>query len=167
MDNKEVRTLALHISRAIEAGLASCSGPDMRKEVLSRVLEKHRADLPDHVLPLRSVVVQQEIISGVSRSLGGIKQANSSAKLATKHAILTAVVSSRSISSVRQVAKALSVYPRNITLALERRGAMDADGNFLWSLSIRWTRTDGVGEAVKEVVILWWVQETRVSPNQK
>jgi hypothetical protein len=24
-----------------------------------------------------------------------------------------------------------------------------------------------VGEAVKEVVIMWWIQETRVSPNRK
>ena len=103
----------------------------------------------------------------MSRSLSEIKQANSGAKLAAKHAILTAAVSAGSISSVRQVARALSVHPRNITLAIERRGAMDADGNFLWTLSIRRTRVDGVGDMVKDVVIMWWVQEMRVSPNRK
>jgi hypothetical protein len=59
------------------------------------------------------------------------------------------------------------MHPRNITLAIERREAMDADGNFLWTLSIRRTRIDGMGEAVKDVVIMWWIQETRVSPNRK
>jgi hypothetical protein len=167
MENRDVRAVALQISRAIEAGLACCPGPQMRKEVLGRVLDKHRADLPEHVLPLRTVVAQREIISGVSRCLGEIKQANSGAKLAAKHAILTAAVSGGSISSVREVAKALSVHPRNIMLAMERRGAMDVEGNFLWTLTIRRTRTDGVGEAVKEVVIMWWIQETRVSPNRK
>ena len=159
--------LALQISRAIEASLESCSEPDMQIEVLSWVLEKHWADLLDHVLLLRSIAAQWEIISGMSHSLGEIKQGNSGAKLATKHAILMATVSSGSISSIHQVAKALSVHPRNITLVLERRGAMDADGNFLWLLSSRRTRTNGMEEAVKEVVILWWVQETRVSPNRK
>ena len=103
----------------------------------------------------------------MSRSLNEIKQANSDAKLAAKHAILTAAVSAGSISSVRQVARDLSVHPRNITLAIERRGAMDADRNFLWTLSIRRTRVDGVEEAVKDVVIMWWIQETQVSPNRK
>jgi hypothetical protein len=167
MENKELRTVALQISRAIEAGLACCPGPQMRKEVLGRVLDKHWTDLLEHVLPLIIVVAQREIISRVSRCLGEIKRANSGAKLAAKHAILTAVVSGGSISSIRQVAKALSVHPRNITLAMERRGAMDTEDNFLWTLTIRCTRTDGMEEPVKEVVILWWIQETRVSPNRK
>ena len=84
-----------------------------------------------------------------------------------KHAILTVAVSARSISSICQVARALSVHPKNIMLAIERREAMDADGNFLWTLSIWQTRVDGMGEAVKDVVIMWWIQETRVSPNRK
>jgi hypothetical protein len=99
----------------------------MQKEVLSQILEKHRADLPEHVFPFRSAMAQREIISGVSQSLDEIKQANSGAKLAAKHAILTAAVNGGSIFSIRQVVKALSVHPRNIMLALERRGAMDAD----------------------------------------
>ena len=72
----------------------------------------------------------------MSWCLDKIKQANSDAKLVAKHAILTAVVSGGSISSVRQVAKALSVHPRNITLAMERQGEMDVEGNFLWTLTI-------------------------------
>jgi hypothetical protein len=99
--------------------------------------------------------------------LGEIKQANSGAKLVAKHTILTATMSAGGMSSKHQLAKALSVHPRNIALAMERRGAMDAEDNFLWILSIRRTRIDGVGETMKEVVILWWIQETQVSPNRK
>jgi hypothetical protein len=73
MENKDLRNVALRISRAIEAGLSHCPGPKTRKEVLSRVLEKHTSDLPEHVLPLRTAMAQREIISGVSRSLSEIK----------------------------------------------------------------------------------------------
>jgi hypothetical protein len=86
----------------------------------SQVLEKHQIDLSEHVFPLRKAVAQREIISRMSRSLGEIKQANNIAKLVAKHAILIAAVSGGSTSSVCHVAKALSVHPRNIMLAIER-----------------------------------------------
>jgi hypothetical protein len=44
---------------------------------------------------------------------------------------------------------------------------MDVNRNLLWTLSICWTRKDGMEEVVKQVVILWWMQEIQVSPNCK
>jgi len=44
---------------------------------------------------------------------------------------------------------------------------MCESGGVLWTLSVRRKKMDGMTAKVKNVVLTWWVSETRVSPNKK
>ncbi len=60
-------------------------------------------------------IVEQELLSGLVQSLTKVKTSNSATKLATKHAILTSIMSSTSNISLRQKACVLNVHPRNVS----------------------------------------------------
>ncbi len=100
------------------------------------------------------------------KSLGEVKQSCFTSKLATKHVLLTMVVSFMGSSLMRSKAQVLGVHPQNIGLAVERRRIMNQSGDFLWNLSLRKKRSDVLSPSIK-VVISWWVSETRISPNRK
>lgn len=169
MSERELRRVSLLIADSIRTHLTACPGPLSRKIVLKKALDHKRVveDLPDHILPSRVALAYKEVIAGVSSQLDTVKRANSAAKLAAKHAILDATVSCQSESSVRQVAKALGVHHRNVHMAINRRVVLSATGHFLFSLTVRRKRTDGLKEEERIVIITWWVCESRVSPNKK
>lgn len=169
MSERELRRVFLLIADSIRAHLSACPGPLSRKIVLKKVLDHKRVveDLPDHILPSKVALAYKEVIAGVSSQLDTVKRANSAAKLAAKHAILDATVSCQTESSVRQVALALGVHHRNVHMAINRRVVLSATGHFLFSLTVRRKRTDGLKEEERIVIITWWVCESRVSPNKK
>lgn len=169
LPEREERRIALSIAKAIQSGLEACPGPNTRKSVLSRTLGHGlvKGDLPDHILPSKSAMAYQEIVDGVNARLGQVKGCNSLAELATKHAILDATVSAHRNSSMREVARALGIHHRNISKAISKRELMHSGGDFLVVLSIRRRRSDCLGEKEKDLIVSWWVAETRVSPNKK
>lgn len=169
LSKREERRIALTIARAIREGLGACLGPRTRKAVLSRTLDHSllKGDLRDYVLSSKSAIAYQEIVDGVNAQLGQVKGSHSAAQLATKHAILDASVSAHRKSSTRELARALGVHHRNISLAIAKRELMHSGGDFLVVLTIRKRRNDGISDSDKEVIVGWWVSETRVSPNKK
>ncbi len=54
---------------------------------------KIKVNTPNYILPTRLAIAQKEVIVGMNRSLEKNKQANFSAKLASKHVILLAIIS--------------------------------------------------------------------------
>lgn len=112
---------------------------------------------------------QASIVSGLVQSLSEVKNAKTRAQLVSKHAILTAVVSSRSSGSgsARQTARLLNVHHRNVTMAVQRRASMGSSEHIIWTLSVRKQRSDRTSDSVKAEVIAWWIGETRASPNRK
>lgn len=169
LSDREQRRIALSIAEAIRSALGACPGPKTRKSVLTRTLDHSFVvgDLPYHVLPSKTAVAYQEIVDGLNGRLSEVKGCHSSAELATKYAILDASVSTQKKSSMREVARALGVHHRNIMKAISRRELMHNGGDFLVVLTIRRKRNDCVGDNDKDVIIRWWVSETRVSPNKK
>jgi hypothetical protein len=87
--------------------------------------------------------------------------------LAIKHAILDASILEQGNSSARQVARVLRIHHHNVSKAVVRREVLHTAGDFLFSLSVRTNRVDGLGLDEKQIIIKWWISETRVSPNKK
>jgi hypothetical protein len=120
----------------------------------------------------KELKASQEVVTGLAQSLSKVKHSNSKVKLVTKHAILTATISSEfgfgsgSISQ-RQRARLLHIHPRNLTLATKRRTAMDSATEFAWVLSVCKIRKDAISEAMKAIAIAWWLAQTRMNPSQK
>jgi len=87
-----------------------------RKNILGRVLFHNQViiDLPDHILPFKLVIAEQEVITGFNKTLEENQVTNSSVKLTTKHTLLTTIVSVHTLSLVRIVAKTLGAHRRNI-----------------------------------------------------
>lgn len=112
-------------------------------------------------------LAEKEIMAGLVQSLSEVKNSKSRAHLVTKHTILTAAVSSMASTSDRQKARLLGVHPRNVRLAVQRRGSMESSDQIAWTLSVRKRRKDATSESVRLAVIAWWVAETRASPNRK
>ncbi len=113
------------------------------------------------------IALQDEVISGLMKSLGEVNQLCFTSKLATKHVLLITTISSKGNSSMRFKAQVLGVHPRKIVLAVEQRRIMDQGGEFLWNLSLRKKRSDVLSSFVKVAIISWWVLETKISPNRK
>jgi hypothetical protein len=77
------------------------------------------------------------------KSLQEIMQANFSAKLVSKHAILSTNVSAWPTSSMRNITKVLGVHCQNIDIAMQRCNITSDTCDVLWSLSVRNKRIDG------------------------
>lgn len=167
LEDREKRRIASNMYFACTEELSKCPGPLTRKDVLGKLIDKFHTELPDHILSKKRSFAQQEVMSGFQQALSEVRGSNSGPKLATRHALLTAAVSATNISSIRQVAIALDVHPRNIRQAMVRRRLMCESGGFLWNLSVRRKRMDGMTAETKNAVLTWWVSESRVSPNKK
>lgn len=163
---RQVRRATQSIIRSINSALAIFPGPATKELVMQKVL---CSPLVNVVVPeSKKNLAQQEVINGLVKSLSEVKNPSLAPNLATKHAILTAAISSGCTSSFRQKARVLGVHPRNVHRAVARRKAMESlSGKFMWTLSIRKKRLDTLSAATKAAVLLWWLGETRMSPNRK
>ncbi len=76
-----------------------------------------QSSLPNSFIPKRLAITTQELIIGMCVFMQEIKHSNSNVKLVTKHVILTLGVSARA-TSCRNMARVLSIHPRNIVVAM-------------------------------------------------
>lgn len=166
--DREKRRLGLHLATSISRVLNTCPNSNSRKSILGFALSHSllKGSLPDYILPVKVGLAHQEIVAGVTKALEENKSGRSNVMLATKHTLLMAAVSAQGQSSRRGVADALNVHPRNIGLAVTRREGIAISG-FCWSLSVRKKREDGIPQVVRVLVLKWWAENTRVSPNRK
>jgi hypothetical protein len=168
INQREVRRDATIIVKYVKKTLAG--QVDAHKEVVLRSVWLSR-ETTLH-LPLVSRVSAEDVAhadirSGVVQSLAKVKSSRSKAQLAVKHALLTAVVSSGVQTTMRQTSRMLEVHHRNVLMAMQRRASMESKDHIQWTLSVRKTRSDVISGSVKEVVVAWWISETRPSPIAK
>ncbi len=121
---------------------------------------KIKINAPNYVLPRRLAIAQKEDMEGMSKSLEEIKQANFSAKLASKHAIISTTISVWPTSFMRNIAKVLGVYPWNISIVMQRRKITSDASDVVWSSSIRKKRTNGCTIVAKIATVGWWALKT-------
>jgi len=142
--DREERRIALFIAEFICSKLSILLGPSSRKAVSGRVLDHKKVcgHLPNHILHSKVLTAYEEVVGGISACLDLVKRANSAVKLATKHAILDAVVSSgmgfsaigTGQSSLRHIRKVLQIHPCNLAVAISRREVMDNNEVFVCTL---------------------------------
>jgi len=155
------------IAKFISKTLLVCPRPRNKKLVMGKTLSHVKVcdHMHDYILPSR-VAIAQQVLTRVMRALDENHHSNSSVKLATKNALLIAIVSAHSPSLVRDVAKVLGVHRKNINVVLSQRKLIDYNGTTLWSLSVRNKRINGMSKLLKETILEWWALETYVSPNK-
>ena len=78
----------------------------------------------------------------------------SAINLARRHTTLTVAVSTKCGSSIWKLAKILGAHAWNIMSAMSQFLAFK-DGDFMWTLSIREKRSNGLFKTVKIIVIQW------------
>ena len=70
--------------------------------------------------------------------------------------------------TLNQVGKLLNIHPRNLYSALGRVLESDALSNRLaFDLCKRKSTYGGLSHEVKETIVRFWTEHTRVSPNKK
>jgi hypothetical protein len=160
VNGRAVGRAAQAIVASVENQLVFFEGPLAREAVLLRVFSNPICSGTLTQFMSKELKASQEVVAGLVQSLFEVKHSNSKVKLVTKHAILTAAVSSESRSgsgsgsvSQRQRARLLHIHPRNLTLATKRRTAMDSTTEFAWVLSVHKIRKDAISEAVKAIAI--------------
>lgn len=95
--------------------------------------------------------------------LQAVKTANSKVFLARKGALLDVAVS-EGCDRARSLERVLQVHPRNIQNAVGRRIGVDPGSQFQL---LERVKREGTSLYIKEMVQLWWDQQSRVSPNKK
>jgi len=135
MEKHEQWQYAMNITKFILSTLMVCLRLKNKKLVLDKTIShaKVREFLLDHILPIKVAIAQQEILIGVMKALNENWNSTSSVQFATKHVILTVVISIHSSFSMWDVAKAFSIHHRNVLAAISRCKVMDDSGFALWS----------------------------------
>lgn len=112
MEVRDQHRLAKSINVDICRTFFMCLVPTSRKLVMERVLSIPNVNVntPNYMLPVKLVVVQCEMLVGVSRSLEEVKQTNSNTKFASKCCIFAATINIGPTSSIKEIARMLGVH---------------------------------------------------------
>jgi hypothetical protein len=140
-----------------------------RQNVMKKVMTDPfvGANIPKRMRFNRNAVVDEDILRSIRQSRSELRCPRTFVELAIKHPILIAQISFGEATSVRHYARLLKVYPKNISKAVLKRKSMDSEPKIQWILSLRKRRVDVLSSATKNVVLQWWLFETRNSPCRK
>jgi hypothetical protein len=136
--------------------------------VLDRVFKNHqvRPLLPDYYPSPQDVQVQREILHNIRTELQQMNVLYSSGKLARKCSIIEAAMSEFHIH-ISRYQRILGSRKENFVAALGHRHSASTHAGAAFQVPMRNKRGGGILDSVKAAVILWWTEETRVSPNVK
>jgi len=139
MEKHEQWQYVMIITKFILSTLIVCLGPKNKKLVLNKIIfhAMVREFLLDHILPIKVTITQQEVLIGMMKALNESWNSTSNVRFATRHVILTVVVSIHSSFLMWDVAKALGIHHRNVLAAISRCKVMDDSGFALWSLYVK------------------------------
>jgi len=113
-------------------------------------------------------MTQNEIISGLKNSLGVVKNPYTFVKLAIKHALLIAVISSiDKYSLLKQKSYILDVHHRNVSLAIQCHKHFDPSGIFSCILSLKKQRSNVLSVVTIAIMVAWWVFEMKISLDRQ
>ena len=158
VSSREIRRGAQRIIRCIDETLQGYRSAQDRGQVMQRVFSyaESSSNLGSSCFPVGSEGrAHSDILSELKQSLSEVKSAQTATELGTKHAILTAVISWSSTSSLRGQAWLLQVHPRNVALAIARKKIVAESSVFKCTLSKRKQRSDVLDELSKATVLSW------------
>jgi hypothetical protein len=133
------------IVKFISKTLLVCLGPRNKNLVREKTFSHVKVcdHMHDYILPSKVAIVQQDVLVGVMRALNENHHSNNNVKIATKHALLTTIVSAHNPSSIIDVVKAFGVHHKNINVTILQQKLIDYNGTTLWYLFIRKKRLMG------------------------
>ena len=142
-------------------------GPDFRVAVLESMLRNNTLlpHLPQYYSCPSEARAQYSFIQSYRTELESLKIPTSTEKLVRKTTLLEAAVS-RDVPGVRALSRVLGTKASNISNAIQRRQNLESTGASIFTLAKRRKR-EGLSDNTKVLVNLWWISETRVSPNKK
>jgi hypothetical protein len=134
MDEQSQQILAISLANYVSNGLLVYLGPQIKKLVLQNFLstEKIRPNLPYYIVPTKKSLAQQNVITGMSKTLQKVKNYKSNLELANKHCLISATIHEGPSSSMSGITRVLGLHPRNIVNALERRRVANNSSIPLW-----------------------------------
>lgn len=160
--------IASRIVQCIVEELKNCPGPFSRHSVIDRVMGDNVVWplLPPHYPHPVEAKALQSFLESFKSELNAVKNPYSNNMLARKGALLDAAVGS-GVSGVRALSRVLQTKTANISRALDRQHSRSDDATSKFVPLQRTKRHDGLTALVKETVIAFWHNYTRVSPNKK
>ena len=93
-----------------------------------------------------------------------MKDVHSADMLARKAVLLDAAISS-TVTSTTTLSRVLKIHPSNLREAITRRNNVRCVGTTF--ALVRRKKRPGLSDESKDLVLKWWTEETRVSPNRK
>lgn len=163
-----VRNSSQRIANSIVRILRRIREPAVRAAVVQKVFSNPRVRplLPDYYPSPEEARAQRDILQNFRTDLEALKVPHSSGKLARKRAILEAVVGDvdADISNFHNI---LGTRKQNLVAALDRLRSATTSASGRFVVPVRKKREGGLSEEVKLAVLLWWTQETRVSPQRR
>ena len=108
------------------------------------------------------------VCDGLRDAWSGLKFGFGRDKKLAQNVIEAAVISLQDERCIRAAATAIGMNRRTLLRAKERRSLLNTqvDGE-LWARLYRKKRKDALPQAVVDIVVNWWEEETRVSPCKK
>jgi hypothetical protein len=146
--------------------MRGCPDASSRLKIMELFLEDESVSLflPQYYPRGQDAKVQFEFLKNYQHELQVVKSVHSADMLARKAVLLDAAVST-TVTSTKELSRVLQVHPSNLRVAISRRRTVRLAGT-PFALARRKKRP-GVPNEVKELVLKWWTEETRVSPNRK
>lgn len=165
MTERSSSRAANKLARVINEELKDCPTLECRRVIVEKLLNHNTfwPMMPEYYSRPQDAKSIFVFVESIRTEMQSVKNANSKVLLARKGALLDAAVSEGCDGS-RALGRVLQVHPRNVIAAVSRRILGDPTNQFQL---LERAKRPGVSAYVKEKVLLWWTQKTRVSPNKK
>jgi len=115
----------------------------------------------------KKLLQHEEICENIEATWKELKYGNGKDHYYARHIVATTVVSARSSSSKQVAMNCVGLNFRSVLAQEHRRLLSNQLEGTKWVKSDRKQWSDAIIENVKQIVLKWWTEETRVSPNAK
>lgn len=171
---REVELMSMRLRRFFVYELEQCQGDRTREAVIEAFMgsDDVQQQFPSYYPPPIDARAQQLIIGNIKQQLDYVKGVHSTKKLQYRGVILDAAVNGEGegpgqIIPNARISKVLGIKTKNIVKARTRRQILQSTGSSQLALANRRKRADALKQAVVDLAVKWWTDETRVSPITK
>lgn len=170
----EVELMSMRLRHFFVYELEQCRGDRTREAVIDAFMgsDDVQERLPSYYPPLIDARAQHLIIGNIKHQLDHVKGVHSTKKLQYRGVVLDAAVNGEGQGTDptipnATISKVLGIKTKNIVKARTRWQTLQSSGSSQLSLAKRRRRADALKQAVVDLVVKWWTDETRVSPVTK
>lgn len=145
-------------------------GVEFQRAVVERFLDHPLMEevLPNSVLQRRKLELCQVVCNGLTEAWSSLKYAVGQDQRLARNVIEAAVISTEENQAAEAAIRCVGLNKRAVRRAMIRRHLLNesVEGE-LWARIDRKKRKDALPQSTIDIVVLWWTNETRVSPSKK